>query len=278
MVTRPRSPAAAPVAVPWPADVRLMNAVAAAIAAISVLVLIAAGVRAATRAPWFSIRAIQLDGELARTSVPTVRANALPRLSGNFFSLDLQRARAAFESVPWVRAAVVRRIWPNRLAVGLEEHRPVALWQGEDDAVQLVNSFGEVFDANIGDVEDDALPIFRGPSERAAAMWSLYRRLATVLAEHDLAPHRLTLSTRGSWQVETDAGQVLELGRGDEDEVFARTERFVRTVGSLTERYRKPLLSVDLRHANGYALRLQGVTTLAASAAGTAGGPAKRTH
>jgi cell division protein FtsQ len=50
--------------------------------------------------------------------------------------------------------------------------------------------------------------------------------------------------------------------------VVARTERFVRTVAQLTGRFGKPLVSADLRHAAGYAVRLQGVTTLAASAAG----------
>ena len=110
-----------------PADVRLMNAVAAA-----VFVLAAAGAGVAAwawlmRSPLFPIRAIQLDGDLARNSVPTIRANAAPRLAGNFFSVDLQGSRAAFESVPWVRRAVVRRVWPDKLVVRLEEHRPAAL-------------------------------------------------------------------------------------------------------------------------------------------------------
>jgi cell division protein FtsQ len=287
VATRVRRPSAAPAGAPVAAapDVRLMNAVTAAIVVLAAVALLAAGVRALARAPWFAIRAIQLDGDLARNNVPTLRANVLPQLAGNFFSLDLARAKAAFETVPWVRSAVVRRVWPDRLRVRLEEHRPVALWQGEDDdddATQqqmLVNSHGEVFEANLGDVEDDALPVFRGPPGQAPALWSMYRRLAPTLAARDLAPHRLALSARGSWAVETVNGQRLELGRGDEDELVARTERFARTVGALTERYGKPRVSADLRHADGYALRLQGVTTLAASSAapgGAAGGT--RTH
>ena len=45
--------------------------------------------------------------------------DALPRLSGNFFSVDLQAGRKAFESVPWVRRAVVRRVWWLRPLFGL---------------------------------------------------------------------------------------------------------------------------------------------------------------
>ena len=122
----------------------------------------------------FPIRGIQLDGDLARNSVPTIRANAAPRLAGNFFSVDLQAGRAAFESVPWVRRAVVRRVWPDRLAVQLEEHRAAALWEGAEadrNADRLVNAYGEVFEANVGDVEDERLPSLAGPEGSAARCW-----------------------------------------------------------------------------------------------------------
>lgn len=251
-----------------PMDVRLMNGVAAGIFALASVALLVAGVLWLTRAPWFAIRAVQVDGDLARNTVPTIRANAMPRLAGNFFSLDLQRARAAFESVPWVRQAVVRRVWPDRLAVRLQEHRPVALWQRDDEAPRLVNSFGEVFEANVGDVEDDKLPVFDGPEGSSVAMWALLQRLQPVLAQQELVLHRLELTARGSWRGETEEGQVIEFGRGSEDELVARSERFVRTLAQVTARFRRPLLSADLRHADGYALRLEGVSTVAPAASG----------
>ena len=41
----------------------------------------------------------------------------MQKLKGNFFTLDLAEAKRVFESVPWVRQAVVSRVWPNRLTV-----------------------------------------------------------------------------------------------------------------------------------------------------------------
>ncbi len=274
---RPAQPAAAARgAAPLPADVRLMNAVAGA-----VFVLAAAGAGLVAwawlmRSPWFPIRAIQIDGDLARNSLPTIRANAAPRLAGNFFSVDLQQSRAAFEGVPWVRRAVVRRVWPDRLAVRLEEHRAVALWAGEEplsaaDTGRLVNSHGEVFDANVGDVEDEALPVLGGPEERAAEVLAMLQRLQPLLEPLDLRLSALHLSGRGSWRAGLDSGATMELGRGSEDEVVARTERFVRTFATANARWRAPLLHADLRHANGYAMRLRGVTTTPGAAAAPAG-------
>ena len=262
-----RAPAG-PARLVLPADVRVMNAVASLVFALLVLGLLAAAVQWLTRAPVFAIRAIQLDGDLTRNNVATIRANAAPRLAGNFFSVDLHRARAAFEAVPWVRHAVVRRIWPDRLAVTLEEHRPAALWVGEDGNDRLVNAQGEVFEANVGDVEDDALPSFAGPEGSAQAMLAMYRQLQPLLQRQQIDIDRLHLSGRGSWRVEVDNGAVVELGRGGADEVAARTERFVRTLPQVTGRFRQPLLSADLRHTDGYAVRLRDVTTSAPPATG----------
>lgn len=250
-----------------PVDVRAMNIATVAVAGALLIGLLAGALLWLVRSPLFPIRAVQIESELARNSLPTIRANIATRLAGNFFSVDLQAGRAAFEAVPWVRRAVVRRVWPDRLAVRLEEHQAAALWQGEDGEDRLVNSFGEVFEANVGDVEDDALPVFSGPEGSAAQMLAVYQRLQPALLRLDLGVTRLHLSGRGSWRAELDTGAAIELGRGNADEVAARTERFVRTLPAATARWRAPLEYADLRHTDGYAVRLRGVSTTAAAAA-----------
>lgn len=258
---------AAPVAIP--ADVRLMNAVAFVIFAATALALVAAAVMWLARSPWFAIRSIEIGGEVTRNSLNTIAANTRPKLSGNFFSVDLAETRRSFESVPWVRHAVVRRVWPDRLAVTLEEHQPVALWQGEGlESSQgsarpdrMVNRQGEIFEANVGDVEDDALPIFIGPEGSAPQMLQMQRLLAPMAAQLRSGIDHLTLSTRGSWRLGLDSGATLELGRGTLADVRERTARFVATLPELHKRFGRVLEYADLRHADGYALRLRGVVT-----------------
>ena len=245
-----------------PADVRLMQATANAVFLLAGLALCVVVLWWAARLPLLAIRAIRVEGEVLRNSESTIRANAAHRLTGSFITMDLQKSRAAFESVPWVRRAVVRKVWPMKLSVQLEEHRPVALWAMADGNDRLVNSFGEVFEANVGDVEDDELPRLAGPEGSAPLMLAMQRRLQPVLAPlgaGDMA--QLTLSARGSWRVELDKGAAIELGRGSEDEVLARTEHFVRTLPRVVAKYQRPLESADLRHTDGFALRLKGVAT-----------------
>jgi cell division protein FtsQ len=251
-----------------PGDVRLMNTTALLMAVIGALLLAALGVVWAARQPVFSLHAIRVEGEVTRNSVATIRANAIPHLAGNFFSLDLGAARRAFESVPWVRQAVVQRIWPNRLSVRLEEHRAAALWATESGSDKLVNTFGEVFEANPGDVEDDALPMLQGPDGTSARLLALWRRLQPVLAGLDMRIDMLAMSGRSSLTAELDSGAEIEIGRGSDDEIVDRVQRFVATVPQVIAQHNRPLVHADLRHNDGYAVRLKGVSTSVPGASG----------
>lgn len=244
-----------------PGDVRVMNALSGSMAAGVAVLLLAALVAWAARQPVFAISEIEIGGEVTRSSIATIRANAAPRLSGNFFTVDLDAARRAFESVPWVREATVRRVWPNRLEVLLQEHRPAALWDGADGD-RLVNTFGEVFQANPGDVEDEGLPTLRGPEGSASRMLATWRRLAPLVEPLGKPLAALELSGRGSWRARLGDGATLELGRGDEEELATRLERFARSFPEVAQRYEgRALLQADLRHDEAYAIRLQGIET-----------------
>lgn len=255
-----------PIAVPF--DVKLMNLVASALFSACLALLLAALAWWALRHPLFAIAGIHVHGEVTHNSAVTLRANAAPRLAGNFFTVNLAAAQQAFESVPWVRRAVVRREFPNRLRVQLQEHRAVALW-GADNETRLVNNFGELFEANVGDVGDEELPRLSGPNDQSAQVLAMYLAVKPLFEPLDLAVDRLALTARGSWQLELETGAVIELGRGTVQEVAARTQRFVQTLTQVTSRHgRRPeaLVSADLRHTDGYAVRLRGVATTGADA------------
>jgi cell division protein FtsQ len=245
-----------------PADVRLMNVVASLIYGLVVLALLAAALAALSRAQAFAFRSVQVDGDLQRHTLADLRAHALPKLRGDFFTLDLKRAQQAFESVPWVRRASVERVFPDRLLVHVEEHVPAALWDASSSAERLLNTHGELFDANLGEVEEASLPVFNGPPDRAAQMLAMHRRLNEVFKTLERRVDTLELSGRGSWQLQFDDGARLDLGRGSHEEVLERSARFARTLPQLLARYERPLVSADLRHRDGYALKLKGVVTL----------------
>lgn len=251
-----------------PFDVKLMNFTASVLFTGFAVLLLAAMLWWVLRHPAFALGGITVRGDVMRNSVTTLRANVAPRVSGNFFTVNLATTREVFETVPWVRRAVVRREFPNRLRVVLQEHQPVALWGPEAEA-RMVNSYGEVFEANVGDVEQDDLPRLSGPDGEATQVLAMHRAIKPLFEPLDLAVEALALSSRGSWSLQLDSGAVVELGRGTPAEVLERTRRFVQTITQVTAKYaRQPeaLVSADLRHGNGYAVRMRGVSTTGAGA------------
>lgn len=247
-------------ALPVPLDVKLMNTTSLVLGLAFAGMLVTLGVTWLLQQNLFRLAAIRVGGDLSHNNAVTLRANVVPKLTGNFFTVDLARAQAAFEGVPWVRRAVVQREFPNRLRVLLQEHQAIAFWGHEGDA-RLVNSYGEVFEANQGDVEADDLPLLNGPSGQSAVVLQAYRRLAPVFEKIDKQLTRLELTARGSWRARLDEGIVVELGLGSQDEIHSRAERFAATLTQVSSKFGRNLESADLRYSNGYALKLRGVTT-----------------
>lgn len=250
---------------PTPLDVKLMNMMAAILFMAFALMVLAALLGWLARHPIFALRGIAVTGEVTHNNAVTLRANVTPRLRGTFFTIDLTSARQVFESVPWVRKAVVRREFPNRLRVLLEEHQTVAFWGPESES-RLLNNFGEVFEANVGEVDQDVLPRLNGPDGQAPQVLAMYRVLAPHFDAMEMSIEQLEMTARGGWRAHLDSGATLELGAGTQEEVLARVQRFLKTLTQVVSRYgRTPeaLETADLRHQDGYAIRLRGVSTVA---------------
>ncbi len=251
---------------PLPLDINLMHKAATALFGVLALMLLGALLAWAMRLPVFAIQGVTVTGDVSHYNAITLRANVMPHLSGTFFTLDVDAAREVFETMPWVRHAVVRRDFPNRLKVQLQEHQAVAYW-GEEGDSRLLNSFGEVFEANLGELAQDNLPRLNGPDRLSAQVLAMHQRLSPLLEPMDLAIDQLELSPRGGWHAQLATGTALELGSGSTADVLARLDRFLKTVTQATSRFQRgvdQLASVDLRHTDGYAIRLNGVSTVEA--------------
>jgi cell division protein FtsQ len=229
-------------------DHRFLAAVANLLYALGALALMYALLMVVIRLPIFPLREVSVTGKVAHTTHEQVEAIVRDQLRGNFFTVDLEAARSAFEKLPWVRGVRLRRAWPDRLEVALEEHVALARWSD----IGLVNIHGEVFEA----ATSARLPVFVGPQGSAAEMAAQYRAFAEQLAAVGRAPAQVRLSQRRAWQIKLDDGDVLELGRQDLEARLARfTAVYTRTVGRLPPGPHH----VDLRYPNGFALRQRGL-------------------
>ncbi len=216
-----------------------LNRLSRLILAATLLITLWTAGRAALES-WFPFREVTVQGADHPETRQAVQALA-PRLSGGFFSMDLEGVHAAFEALPWVRRAEVRRLWPGRLVVNLESHRAAASWNDR----ALLDVYGEVFDG----APWRTLPRFYAPDGMEREVARRYGEFANLVAPLDLRIEQIVVSARQSWRLRLSGGVSVELGRERLGERLARFARFypkaVAAVG--------PIPRVDMRYPNGFA-------------------------
>lgn len=222
----------------------LLNWIANLLYALSMVAVLYAVVYVVVHLPIFPLREVKVDGELHHVSREQVKLIVAKHLKGNFFTLDLINARDAFEKLPWARSVSVRRRWPDKLEVVIEEHEALARWGN----TALVNKQGELFHAASG----SDLPVFYGPDNGVIEVASQYEALSQVLKTANLEVASLALTPRRAWQITTTSGIVLELGRV---EMQARLEKFANIYNSTLVNLSKKIAYVDLRYPSGFAVR-----------------------
>jgi len=196
--------------------------------------------------PVFPVREVKVMGAVSHVTRDQIETVVRNELKGNFFTISLGGSRDAFEKLPWVRRVNVRRQWPDRLEVALEEHVALARWGDEG----LVNTLGEVFEA----ASDSRLPVFTGPKEASHDMAENFGRFQRVLTTVDKQVAEVNLSARRAWRLRLADGMTLELGR---EQVVARLAKFAGAYASSVALMRAPPAVVDLRYPNGFAVRIR---------------------
>ncbi|MFL6658999.1 MAG: cell division protein FtsQ/DivIB [Massilia sp.] len=243
-------------------DVRALNASASGLVAAVVLALIASGVWWVSQRPMFTLRTVTVQSmygmELKHVNKLTLRAGLVGRIKGNFFTTNLEQVRTAFESVPWVRRATVRREWPDQLIVEVEEHEPIGTW-GEDG--RLLSVKGDVFTANLAEADEEQdLPELEGPEGSEKEVLARFAELRAWFAPLQLTPEKLSLSSRYAWTVKLDNGTSVALGREpDKFTLKARVARLVNIYPQLTRLLPAGIESIDMRYQNGLALTAAGL-------------------
>ncbi len=188
---------------------------------------------------------LRVHGEFKRVPGEELQKVMLPHARAGFFAVDLQQAQRAFEQLPWVESAQVRKQWPDVLEVSIVEHRPFARW-GKD---RLLSEQGRLF-AVPQALENAPLPQLDGPDSKTAEVVELYNASRALFAPVGMDVRELAMDARGSWSLGLDNGVQVIVGR---DDARSRLARFARVLPQLT-RTQVPLVRADLRYTNGFAL------------------------
>lgn len=241
-------------------DVRLMNMASLALFVTFVFMAVGTVVAWAWNHPSLPVRSVVVQGDMQHQSGRAVRDLSVMGANGSFVSVDLGEVAQRVQTLNWVRTAQVHRDFPGRLRVVIEEHQPVAWWGGMGGE-DLINSYGEVFSAQVPSQQGMDWPVLRGPQNRSTEVHQVWQRLQAVFAPLHREVRVLSVSERGDWSVELTGPVRIELGQGSIDDWMPVLRKALDNLPAVTSRYGVDLASMDLRYPDGFAVQLKGVVT-----------------
>lgn len=197
------------------------------------------------------ISAFALAGKTTFTTDADIKESLLKMgtLKG-FWSQDVESIQTQIESLPWVKGAIVRKIWPNRLSIWVAEYQPAAFWNQN----QLITREGKVFQLPFERLETQSLPLLGGPDYQGEKVLDAWNKIYNDFKAKNLIVKGVEIDARGAWQVVLDNGIVLKLGR---DDWKPKLERFVTIYPQIEVPENKKIDYVDLRYASGAAVSMK---------------------
>src|SRR4030042_2573752 len=108
--------------------------------------------------PSFRVRDIQVRGcgKIAKESLLSLASiEGMP----NLFTVRVKDIGKRLESHPWIEGVGVRKVFPNRIMIEVQERKPIAIIQLED--LYYIDAKGVIF-ARVGDRDRYTYPIVTG--------------------------------------------------------------------------------------------------------------------
>lgn len=206
---------------------------------------------------WLPVENIQVPGQLHYLDKVEIRTLVKDAITGGYFTMDLTNARELLMAKPWVKNASLRRMWPARLDVFIEEKVPVAYWNND----AYLSAKGDVFRPKVID-RGLNLPVLKGPDGQHNNVWKFMNVLYNETAFLNYEVVRLALDERRAWRLiiaeQDNAGNQIDIKLG-RYETEKRLQRFVRILPALvTQAYfvENKVKVIDMRYPNGFAVRV----------------------
>jgi cell division septal protein FtsQ len=108
--------------------------------------------------PYFRVREVEVEGG---RNIPKETLLSLTMMGGmpNLFSINLKEVVKRLESHPWIEQVRVRKVFPNKILIQIEERKPIAIIQLEE--LYYIDTKGEIF-SPLGDRDKYNYPYLTG--------------------------------------------------------------------------------------------------------------------
>lgn len=192
------------------------------------------------------IATVQIEGALRFVSGEDIKEAVSRFASESLVAIDLDLLKKELEAQPWIAQVAVRREWPDRLVIQVDEEQPIARWNER----HLLNQQGQIFSPENPMIELQ-LPRLTGPEQSEQTVMLQYLQFNQLLYPLGVRIRDLALNDRGAWTMTLTNGAEVRLGR---DRVIERLRRLIVFLESEHGKQITNIGSIDLRYRNGIAV------------------------
>lgn len=168
----------------------------------------------------------------------------------DFFNLKIESMRDRLMGVSWVKAVSLRKQWPDRLVVNIEEHQPVAYWKDENNTNYLLSKTGRRFESEFA--LPSGMPKLSGQNENIGKIMNQYKHISLALLNRKMSITAMSLNTRHEWLITLNNGVDVKYLDDDADVALSR---MLLAFNVLAKETSKRAQTIDLRYEHGFAVR-----------------------
>lgn len=196
--------------------------------------------------PKFPVRHVIVQHGNVAVDEDAIRSIVSPHLRHGFFRAGVKGIQSDLLQLPWIKTAVVEKIWPDNIRIKLGLHEVVARW---NETAYLLDN-GVVYQPRMP-LSAVPLPQLSSTQNDSPLVLEHYYAFKADLATEALSIQSLSETKEREYIVVLSNGIVLNLGDTD---LQQRVHRFVKTYPLELVDKANRIAYVDLRYQNAMAV------------------------
>jgi|GEM_PF-1036107 len=195
----------------------------------------------------FPVRRVVVEASFQHISQQTLRNTIIPYIKKSFFLVSIKELRTVLLKLPWSFEVTVRRVWPDKLLVKIEEQKIVARWNSN----ALLNSNGKIFIPPKMLVINN-LPLLTGSDDQVDMIWRYYLDANKFLYPMEFYVVRMDLLPSKDVKILLNNGVLIII---TSDNFVMNIDSFVKNYSQIIKGKKDQVQSIDFRYNNGFAVK-----------------------
>tara|TARA_B100001093_G_scaffold31966_1_gene27627 strand:- start:222 stop:917 length:696 start_codon:yes stop_codon:yes gene_type:complete len=164
----------------------------------------------------------------------------------SFFNINMDYLKNSIEKVDWVRNANIRRSYPNKVIIFIEEYKPVAVWNNDF----YISENGNIFSAN---KIEKKLPKLSSFANRNIIIFEYFSLISDGILNNKINEKIYQIKEDEIRSLTVSFASNIAVKFGSQN-IKERIDIFLKVYKTLNSSDLKKIRYIDMRYSNGFSI------------------------